>query len=98
MTQLNIVTGSPLPISAPKTKHKAGPIDVHVGGKLHARRTARKMSQQKLSEHLDVAYQQIGRYESGEVQLCPTKLVLASRALGVPVSFFFEGIQQGAEQ
>jgi transcriptional regulator with XRE-family HTH domain len=49
------------------------------------------MSQEKLSEALDLTYQQLHKYESGVNRISASRLHHVSQSLQVPVSFFFEG-------
>lgn len=71
------------------------PIDVHVGGRIRLRRTLLGMSQEKLSEALGITFQQVQKYESGSNRVGASRLFNISRALGVPVSFFYEGFNGG---
>lgn len=52
------------------------------------------LSQAQLAKGLGVTFQQIQKYENGGSQLTPERLVALSRTLGVPVSFFFEGLPE----
>ncbi len=61
-----------------------------IGERIKKRRRELGMTQEKLSEMLDVTYQQIQRYENGTNQLNTEKLQIVASALGVSVSYFFE--------
>ena len=68
-------------------------VDVHVGQKL---RTARKMcgiSQAALGTHCGLSFQQIQKFESGAVRVSAGRLLQLSAFLGVPVSFFYDGVE-----
>ncbi len=51
------------------------------------------MSQTKLGQALGVSFQQIQKYERGINRVGASRLFYLSRALDVPVSFFFEDMQ-----
>jgi transcriptional regulator with XRE-family HTH domain len=61
-----------------------------IGERIKRRRKELGMSQEKLSEMLDVTYQQVQRYENGTNQLNTEKLQIVASVLNVPVSYFFE--------
>ncbi len=82
---------------ARRTRHiiaKDGPhpIDVHVGSRVRLRRTLLGMNQTQLGEKLGITYQQIQKYETGFNRISASRLYQMSRILGVPVSFFFDGL------
>ncbi|KXJ56545.1 MAG: transcriptional regulator [Thalassospira sp. Nap_22] len=66
------------------------PIDVHVGSRVRLRRTLLGMSQEKLGDALGLTFQQIQKYERGANRVGASRLYDISRALEVPVSFFFD--------
>ncbi len=68
------------------------PVDVHVGGRVKARRTLIGMNQTKLGKHVGVTFQQIGKYENGRDRIAASRLWQISLILGQPISWFFEGI------
>ena len=67
------------------------PTDVHVGGRIRARRTALQMSQEKLADGLGLTFQQVQKYEKGVNRVGASRLQAISDILEVPISFFFEG-------
>jgi transcriptional regulator with XRE-family HTH domain len=69
------------------------PIDVHVGGRVRMRRMLIGMSQEKLGEALSLTFQQVQKYEKGANRIGASRLYQIGRVLGVPVEFFFEGVQ-----
>src|SRR5471032_1435134 len=71
---------------------RASPIDVNVGLRIRMRRTQLGMSQEKLGDALRVSFQQIQKYERGMNRVGASRLLDLSRALGVEISFFYEGI------
>ncbi len=68
------------------------PVDVHVGGRVKARRTLIGMSQEELGNHVGLTFQQIQKYEKGMNRIAASRLWHFSRILGQPISWFFEGI------
>jgi transcriptional regulator with XRE-family HTH domain len=72
----------------------AHPIDLHVGARLRQRRRLLGMTQQKLAEAVRIRFQQIQKYESGANRISASRLWALSRALDVPVAFFFEGLDE----
>lgn len=74
------------------------PVDVHVGKRVRHRRWMVGMTQQQLAERVGIKFQQIQKYETGMNRISASRLWDISAALGVPVSFFFEGLSDsGAE-
>ncbi len=69
------------------------PIDLHVGKRLRQRRRLLGLTQQKLAEAVSIRFQQIQKYESGANRISASRLWALSRALDVPVSYFFEGAE-----
>ena len=80
---------SPKERSEPKARH---PVDIHVASRLRERRIVLGISQQKLSAVLGLSFQQIYKYERGANRISAGRLYDLSKVLGVPVTFFFEGI------
>ena len=77
--------GAPWPLSELEA------IDRHVGGRVRMRRLMLELSQTELGRALGVTYQQVQKYESGSSRVSASSLQGLTRALGVPISFFFEG-------
>lgn len=75
----------------------AHPVDVHVGKRIRHRRWLIGMTQQQLAEQVGIKFQQIQKYETGANRVSASRLWDIADALGVPVSFFFEGLQDGKE-
>jgi transcriptional regulator with XRE-family HTH domain len=65
-----------------------------IGDRIKRRRKEVGITQEKLSEMLDVTYQQIQRYENGTNQLNTEKLQIIASVLGVSVSYFFEDFKE----
>lgn len=77
-----------------KGPRSANYIDSHVGAKIRVRRQALRISQEKLGEALGVTFQQVQKYERGSNRVGASRLYGVAQALEVPVSYFFEGLDQ----
>ncbi len=78
------------------TKLGPHPVDAHVGRRVRLRRTLLGMSQRQLGEALGVTFQQVGKNESAIDRIGASRLWQLSRVLDVPVSYFFEGLDERA--
>jgi transcriptional regulator with XRE-family HTH domain len=72
------------------------PVDVHVGKRVRHRRWMVGMTQQQLAEKVGIKFQQIQKYETGMNRVSASRLWDISEALGVPVAFFFDGVDVAA--
>ncbi len=70
----------------------AHPVDVHVGQRVRQRRWMVGMTHQQLCDSVGIKLQQIQRYESGTDRISASRIWNIAAAIGVPVSFFFEGL------
>ncbi len=70
------------------------PVDVHVGKRVRHRRWMVGMTQQQLAEQVGIKFQQIQKYETGMNRVSASRLWDISNALGVTVSFFFDGLEK----
>ena len=70
------------------------PVDVHVCKRVRHRRWLTGMTQQQLAERVGIKFQQIQKYETGANRISASRLWDIADALEVPVSFFFEGIEE----
>ncbi|MBT8417964.1 MAG: helix-turn-helix domain-containing protein [Silicimonas sp.] len=73
------------------------PVDVHVGKRIRHRRWLVGITQQQLAEAVGIKFQQIQKYETGMNRVSASRLWDIAEALSVPVSFFFEGLGDQAE-
>ena len=74
------------------------PVDVHVGKRIRHRRWLVGMTQQQLAEQVGIKFQQIQKYETGANRVSASRLWDIAETLDVPVSFFFEGLEDDAAQ
>lgn len=72
---------------------RAGDADRHVGARIRERRVMLGLSQQQLAQLIGVTYQQAHKYERGLNRISAGRLYEIAHVLGVPISWFFEGIQ-----
>jgi len=69
------------------------PVDSHVGRQIRNRRKLLGMTQQELGHSVGIRFQQIQKYESGANRVSASRLWELSRALGVPVEYFYQGLE-----
>jgi transcriptional regulator with XRE-family HTH domain len=67
-------------------------VDVHVGKRIRHRRWMNGTTQQQLAEAVGIKFQQIQKYETGMNRVSASRLWDIAHVLGVPVSFFFDGL------
>ncbi len=83
-----------------KTNARGGPphpMDIHAGSKLRARRLLLGMSQEALGNKVGVTFQQVQKYERGTNRLSVSRVYEMSKALEVPVDYFFDGFSENAK-
>ena len=82
---------------AAKRAGRARPQDVdrNVGARIRERRILLGLTQQQMAELIGVTYQQAHKYEKGINRVAAGRLYSIARALGVEVSYFYEGLQTG---
>lgn len=68
------------------------PVDAHVGKRIRHRRWMVGMTQQQLADKVGIKFQQIQKYETGMNRVSASRLWDIADALGVAISFFFEGL------
>jgi transcriptional regulator with XRE-family HTH domain len=73
-------------------KKQANPIDGQVGNRVRLRRMLIGMSQERLGELLGLTFQQVQKYEKGVNRIGAGRLFEVSRILGVPIDYFYEGV------
>jgi transcriptional regulator with XRE-family HTH domain len=82
-------------MSALKRKTKGTPdsVDVHVGSRLRVRRSLLGLSQERLAESMGLTFQQVQKYERGINRISAGRLFQLSKILEVPITYFYEQIQ-----
>jgi transcriptional regulator with XRE-family HTH domain len=68
-------------------------IDRHVGARVRDRRILLGLTQHQVADLIGVTYQQEHKYEKGINRVAAGRLYNIAQALGVDVSYFFEGLQ-----
>lgn len=66
-----------------------GPVDVHVGSRIAARRKLLQVSQKDLADRLGITFQQVQKYEKGVNRIGAGRLFSIAMLLGVDVSYFY---------
>jgi len=69
-----------------------GPVDVHVGARIGARRKLLQLSQKELAERLGITFQQVQKYEKGVNRIGAGRLYSIASILGVDVSYFYSDL------
>ena len=77
---------------ARRTSKRPSLVDVAVGRNVRLWRIARGFSQQELANRLGVTFQQLQKYEVGHNRMSTGRLVTAAAVLAVPLSAFFDKI------
>ncbi len=80
-----------------KITSRAKEVDRFVGGRIRERRIMMGLTQQEMAELIGVTYQQAHKYERGINRVSAGRLYDIAQALGVPVSHFFDGLEDGAQ-
>ena len=65
--------------------------DRYVGSRMRERRIMLGLTQQQMAKLIGVTYQQAHKYEKGINRIAGGRLYAIAQALGVEVSFFYEG-------
>ncbi len=75
-----------------RTTSRTQDIDRHVGARIRERRIMLGLTQQQLADLIGVTYQQAHKYERGINRVSAGRLFEIAHVLSVPVSYFFEGL------
>ncbi|WP_043743387.1 helix-turn-helix domain-containing protein [Paramagnetospirillum magneticum] len=73
--------------------NRANDTDRHVGSRIRERRIMLGLSQQQMADLIGVTYQQAHKYERGINRISAGRLFEIAQVLGVPVGFFYEGLE-----
>ena len=82
--------------SPQRTARTALRIDEHVGERIRQRRTVLGLTQEQLSQSLNISYQQLQKYETAANRVSAGRLFEIANKLDVDISFFFDGLKPGA--
>ena len=73
-------------------------IDRHVGGRVRERRIMLGLTQQQLADLIGVTYQQAHKYERAINRISAGRLFEIAHVLSVPISYFFDGLEQDGDR
>ena len=79
-----------------RPQSRAVAADRHVGARIRECRLMLGLSQQQLARLIGVTYQQAHKYERGLNRISAGRLFEIAQVLHVPISWFFEGLADGA--
>ena len=82
-----------IPAQRAADRARAQDIDRHVAARIRERRIMLGLTQQQMAELIGVTYQQAHKYEKGMNRVAAGRLYSIAQALGVDVSYFYEGLQ-----
>jgi len=71
--------------------------DKYIGNRLKLRRSQLGVSQTQLAKFEKLTFQQVQKYESGVNKIASGRLYRFARILHVPMSYFYEGIEDVIE-
>lgn len=80
------------------TRPRANDADHYVGARIRERRIMLGLSQQQMADLIGVTYQQAHKYERGINRISAGRLHQTAQVLGVPVGYFFEGLEEHRNQ
>lgn len=72
---------------------KATLVDQYVAQQIRRRRDEMATSQQDLAQKLGLSFQQLQKFERGVNRISAARLYDLANHLGVPMSYFFEGLE-----
>lgn len=72
-------------------------VDQHVGFRIRMRRKEVGITQSGLATAVGVTFQQVQKYERGSNRVSASKLFEIARALHVPLTYFYEGLEDQHE-
>ncbi len=72
-------------------------INIDLGRRLRRRRRLLGLSQKKLGSAVGVRFQQIQKYECAANSMSAARLWRLSKALDVPITYFFDGLPDAVD-
>jgi transcriptional regulator with XRE-family HTH domain len=75
-----------------QTRRGPDPVDIHVAMRVRERRIELGLTQPEVAAELGITYQHLYKFERVKSRISASRLYALSKALGVPVTFFFEGL------
>jgi transcriptional regulator with XRE-family HTH domain len=80
--------------SKPIRSKREETLDQHIGRRLRLYRNVKGISQKKLGQSVGITFQQIQKYEKATNRIGSGRLLLLARFLGVPITYFYEGLPE----
>ena len=79
---------------AARRQTRRGPdrVDIHVARRVRERRIELVLTQPELAAELGITFQHLYKFEKAKSRISASRLYDLSKALGVPVTYFFEGL------
>jgi len=74
-------------------QYSVSKIDSSVGARLRLARRFAHVSQKELGEKIDCSFQQIQKFECGQIRISAGRLFILAQILNVPVDYFFSDFQ-----
>src|ERR671918_2513053 len=81
-----------MPVPKVVGRARSQDVDRHVGARMRERRLMLGLTQHQVAELIGVKYQQAHKYEKGINRVAAGRLYSIAQALGVEVSYFYEGL------
>jgi len=81
-----------------RSSHRTQDIDRHVGARIRERRIMLGLTQQQIADMIGVTYQQAHKYERAINRISAGRLFEIAQVLGVPVNYFFAGLEQDSDR
>lgn len=69
-------------------------VDIHIGTKIRERRVMLGLTQEHISQVLEISYQQLQKYETAANRISSGRLYELSVVLQVPIAFFYDGFEE----
>jgi transcriptional regulator with XRE-family HTH domain len=73
-----------------RSLEKSDDKEARLGMAVQLQRKLAHVTQKKLADQVGISFQQLQKYESGEIRIPATKLQQISEVLDLPISIFFE--------
>lgn len=67
-------------------------LNIHIGRRISEARRSRNLSQTDLATQLDLTFQQIQKYEKGKSKVSFLSMLVISRTLRMPITYFSQDI------
>jgi transcriptional regulator with XRE-family HTH domain len=98
MSESSEERGLPRAPSSRRSTSRTQDIDRYVGARIRERRIMLGLTQQQLADLIGVTYQQAHKYERGINRVSAGRLFEVAQVLSVPVSYFFDGLEEDNER